>query len=226
MSTPTLDTDLTAYLAEFVTAHKLELFEQMLDERTRHVRVVLEDVYQEYNASACLRSCEAFGIQNVHIVEADNPFRPDRETSRGTARWLTLRRHPTAGECLESLRREGLRIVATSPDPAACDLYDLDVARPFALVFGSEKPGVSSTVVDVADELVRIPMHGFVESFNVSVAVALCLQHVIRTLRSTDAEWQLSESERERIRAIWIRNAIGFRLPEYERRFTEERGRT
>ncbi len=223
MSATRFDPDETEYLAEFLTPRRKALFERVLAERTRHVCLVLEDVYQEHNASACLRSSDVFGVQDVHVVEDENEFRPDGEVALGASRWLTLKRYGRTTDCLRELRRRGYRVVATSPSDDATPIDEFDVSRPAALVFGSELPGISSEMAAAADETVRIPMYGFTESLNVSVSVALCLQHVARELRASSVDWRLSRDEREELFGEWVRTSLGPKRESFERRFEQDR---
>lgn len=218
--------ELTVFLESFVPERKRALFEQLLGERTRWVTVVLEDVYQEYNASACLRSCDGFGVQDVHVVERRNTFEPDGQIALGSTQWLTLHRHDSTPDCLADLRERGYRIVATSPNEESRPLDELDVDAPLALLFGTEMRGLSETALAGADETVHIPMQGFTRSFNVSVSVALCLWHVTTRLRASTLEWRLSPEDRAAVHREWIRAAIGDRLPAYEQRWEEQRTTT
>jgi tRNA (guanosine-2'-O-)-methyltransferase len=218
------DNDLLAFLAGYVSPHKLDLFDRILEERTRWITLVLENVYREHNASACLRTSDAFGLQDVHVVEDRVRFRPDGEVALGASKWLTLERHADTAQCLAVLRERGYRIVATSPRAEARPLDEFDVNEPVALLLGTERQGLTRTALDGADDLLRIPMYGFTASFNLSVSAALCLHHFVTRLRRTEIDWRLTHAERDVLRREWIRAAIGpAKLPAYERRFAAER---
>ncbi len=166
-----------ALLEPFLTPRRLRRIEEILDERTRTLTVVLEDVHDPHNAAAVLRSCDAFGVQDVHVVAgpvAGGSFRPSKRVSKGTARWLTLHWWPDPASCVRALRARGLR-VAVSDLQGGMPLDDLDLTRPTALVFGNEHAGVSDAMRDLADVRFFVPMHGFVQSLNISVAAAICL---------------------------------------------------
>lgn len=218
-----IDDDFTAFLEPFVSEGKRELFDSNLGDRTRWITVVLEDVYQQYNASACLRSCDGFGVQDVHVVEDRNTFEPDGQIALGAAQWLTMHRHDSTAECIDALHRDGYRVVATSPHGRSRSLAELAVDRPTALVFGTEMRGLSEEALELADETLHIPMRGFSESFNVSVCVAVCLWQLTQRMRATGVDWRLSAAERAALRGAWIRSAIGENLPAYERRWRESR---
>lgn len=221
------DPEFIEFLSQFVTDHKLALFDRIVRERTRHLTVVLEDLYQPQNASACLRSCDCFGIQDVHVIENRHEFRVNRDVALGGAQWLTLHRYNEGDEntraCIERLKRRGYRILATSPNRPGTRLEDVDVEPKTALVFGAELEGLSHVALEQADGVLMIPMHGFTESYNISVALALCLYELTRKLRTSSVDWRLTEREREEVRAAWIRQVIGEKLPYLERRFQQER---
>lgn len=219
--------ELCSYLAGFLTEARRDLLPPMLLNRTRHITVVVEDIHKEHNASACLRSCDCFGIQDVHIVENYNEYIDNRQVSLGAEKWLTLKRYNEPGEdnttrCLEALRDQGYRIVVTSPHGATCDLPGYDVRHPTALVLGNEKDGVSDRGVALADDVLRIPMYGFSESFNISVAAAIALNHLVWRMRELDVAWQLSEAEREELLLAWVKTATGRKLSLLEERFRNE----
>lgn len=214
------------HLLEYVTPHKQELFEQVIQERTRHLTVVLEDIYQSHNASACLRSCDCFGVQDAHIIENYNQYKLNPGITRGSTRWLTLHRYNKGStntlDCLNALKHQGYQIVATSPHAGESQLEEYDVTRKTALVFGAEKEGVSQVIRDQADGFLRIPMFGFTESFNISVSVALCLHHLAHALRKSDVEWKLSEEEQFEIKYAWVRKAARKWVPQLEKQFLSD----
>ncbi len=215
------DRDLRSYLASFFTPHRRELFPRVLMNRTRHLTVALEDVYDPHNASACLRSCDCFGVQDVHIVEQTNEYLVNEEVALGSSKWLTLHRYQDSATCLKTLKARGYTIVATSPHEPDCELETYDISQPTVLVFGNEKDGISDAAKENADHLMRIPMHGFTESFNISVAVAISLHHLVWRIRQLGLTWQLSHTEREELLTIWTRVASEGRLKALEQRFGE-----
>jgi tRNA (guanosine-2'-O-)-methyltransferase len=202
-------------LCEFFKNLKLEkrteLMDRVLNDRTRYITVALENIYQPHNASAVLRSCDCFGVQDVHIIENSYQYELNPHVSLGAAQWLNLHRHNTLDnnttECLTNLKNEGYRIVATTPDPKAVMIHDFDVKKgKFALLFGTEKFGLTHEAFLMADEFIRIPMYGFTESFNISVSVSLCLFHFTERIRAEKADWQLSKEEQTDIYLQWYRN--------------------
>ena len=218
---------LIAHLAEVVTPSRRTRIETALALRTRYVAAVLEDVYQPQNASAVLRTCEALGVQDVHVVEALNRFEIRRNVVQGADKWLTIRRYNQAGEdntraCLGALKSEGYRIVATTLREESMPLGDLSLETKAALCFGAEERGLSEVAHEMADVLVRIPMHGFTRSFNISVAAALCLREFTERLHGSDVSWQLTEGERMDLRLEWLTKSVP-NGSEIARRFLQER---
>jgi len=202
------------HLEQFITARRLKLFNTRLNYRTRYLTVVLEDIFQPHNASAVLRSCECFGIQDVHIIENRNTYRINPDVALGSHKWLTLKRYNTQShntrDALEALRKEGYRIVAATPHRKDCLLEDLDLRKgKVALVFGNEQDGLSATALELTDEFVRIPTTGFTESLNISVSAAICIHFLTNGLRkSDDLPWQLTEVEKKRLKLVWLKSSI------------------
>lgn len=220
--------ELNRYLFQFVGEERISLFWRILDNRTRYLTIVLEDIYQTQNASAVLRTCECFGLQDVHIIENQNPFKVNARVVLGSAKWLNLHRYNSlennTPEALRRLKEKGYRIVATIPDPSAVSLenFRLEDGKT-ALVFGSEKPGISSQVESLADEYLTIPMVGFTESLNISVSAATILYQLTGRLRASDLDWKLTPVEREEIMLQWLRRQIR-RCDLIEKRFFQEKG--
>lgn len=219
------DRILHEYLWTFLTAERQSRLQDVLDQRTRHLTVVLENVYQPHNTSAVLRSCDAFGVQDVHVVETENRFRVTREITMGTDKWLTLHRHSVetdpAAACITKLREDGYRILVTAPSSTAVPLAEVDITHKAALVIGHETEGVSTRFAEAADECVAIPMCGFVESFNLSVAAALCLYEFTNRLRCSDIDWRITAEEREALLFEWTRKSVPH-LDAIEQRFWSE----
>jgi tRNA (guanosine-2'-O-)-methyltransferase len=200
------------YLQTFLTPHRRRRFAEVLALRTRRLTVVLEDVYHAQNVSAVLRTCDAFGIQDIHVIDARNPYEVNADVSLGTDRWLTVRRYSdpetAVHDCVARLRRAGYTLVATSPHGDSVPVHELDVTQPLALILGNEKVGLTAELAAQSDRRVHVPMYGFVESFNLSVAAALCLQTLSARLRQSDIDWRLTDAEREELLVRWTRLSI------------------
>ena len=213
---------LLAYLEQFISQNKSELFDDVIENRTRHITIVLEDIYQSQNASAVLRSCDCFGIQDVHIIENRYTYSINPDVALGSSKWLNLIKHNHNGNntlsCYEQLRSQGYKIVATTPHRNDTMLDELDLNNKVALVFGTELEGLSESAIKHADEYVKIPMYGFTESFNISVSAAVVLYHLTEKLRVSEIPWKLNGHDRVKTRLGWVKSVI--KRPEiYEREF-------
>lgn len=222
--------ELVCYLSGFVTPERLAGMRRVLAERTRYLSVVIEDIYQPHNASAVLRTCDCFGIQDVHIVENRNAYRLNPGVELGTAQWLTLHRYKgepnNTPAAIDQLRSAGYRIVATTPHTRQRSLDDFDLdAGPVALLFGNEPDGLSEIALDLADEHLVIPMVGFVESFNVSVSAAIILHTLSGKLRTSGIAYHISPEEIDELLLHWLRKSIS-RAEVLEREFHARDGKT
>lgn len=203
-----IDLKLLNYLESFLTDHRLSLYKSVLEQRTNYFTVAIEDVYQLHNTSAVIRSCDVFGVQNVHVIEEVNSKRIDREIAMGAQKWVDVHRYGTTKECIRQLREKGYQIVATTPHDDSLELRDFDITKPAALFFGREQFGLSDLVLEEADIKLHIPMVGFTESLNISVSAAIILQHITSVLRNSSIDWKLTEAQKQEIRYHWVRKTI------------------
>jgi tRNA (guanosine-2'-O-)-methyltransferase len=203
-----VDLELLQYLEEYLTENRKKRFSQVLDERTKHFTVAVEDVYQLHNTSAVIRSCDVFGIQEVHIIEEINRKRIDREIAMGAQKWVDLNRYNNVKDCIKSLKNQGYQIVATTPHTEDCLIQDFNITNKSCFFFGRETEGLSDEVLDAADVFLKIPMVGFTESLNISVSAAIILQDVTSRLKASKINWQLSEMEKAAKRLDWIKKTI------------------
>ena len=219
------DKAMLEFLTPFITEERRQRFEEVLDCRTRHVTVVLEDIFQPHNASAVLRTCDLRGIQDIHIVENANRFDVNPDVVLGSTKWLNLNYYEdkefNTPMAYERLHEKGYKIVATCPHRDDFTPETLPLDQPIALVFGTEKLGLSDYAVEHADMHVRIPMYGFTESYNISVSAALLLYSLTNRLHaSSDIDWHLTEEERDAIRLVWTRRSLN-RIRQYDRKFAQ-----
>ena len=203
---------LTQYLEGFVSERRLGRLKEVLEARTNHLTLVLEDVYQTHNFSAVLRSADIFGIQSTNFIENRNKYKISEDVSMGSTQWLTLNRYQhhdnNTRACLTDLKAKGYKIVATSLHKNSVSLQELDISKPVALVFGTELTGISSDVEEMADEFVKLPMYGFTESFNISVCAALCMYELSTRLRKEVPDFELTVSEKEEIYIEWLKASV------------------
>jgi len=196
------------YLETILTENRSAKFLDVLSRRTKHFTVAIEDVFQLHNASAVMRSCEIFGIQELNIIEEKYGKTIDKEIAMGAQKWVDVNRFNTTGACIADLKQKGYRIIATSPHENSCLLEDFDIAQPAALFFGTERLGLSEDVLSQADGYLKIPMFGFTESINVSSSAAIIIQSLSSRLRHSDIKWQLTEDEMLEKRIDWARKSI------------------
>lgn len=203
---------LTQYLEGFVSERRLGRLKEVLEARTNHLTLVLEDVYQTHNFSAVLRSADIFGIQSTNFIENRNKYKISEDVSMGSTQWLTLNRYQNHDNntraCLTDLKAKGYKIVATSLHKNSVSLQELDISKPIALVFGTELTGISSDVEEMADEFVKLPMYGFTESFNISVCAALCMYELSTRLRKEVPDFSLNTSDKEEIYIEWLKASV------------------
>ncbi len=209
-----------------MSENKQQIIDSRLNERTRYITVVLEDMFLAHNTSAVLRSADCFGIQDVHIIENTNYYEVNPKVVLGSTKWLHLHQyrepHDNTTYCINKLKEKGYSIVATSPNTDSISLQNLPVDKPLALMFGTEKLGLSSNALELADYHMYIPMYGFTESLNISVSAAICLQNLTQKIRSEAVNWQLPEVEKSLLLNEWIRLCL--KDPEgLEKRFYKDR---
>ena len=203
---------LLEHLLSYATQARQDLFYEKIKFRTRYLTVVLEDIYQAHNASAVLRSCDCLGIQDVHIIENGNSYEVNPDVALGSSKWLSLiwynqQKHNTA-LAYGKLRADGYRIIATTPHKNEVMLDELSIDQKTALVFGTELTGLSQDAISLADGWVKIPMVGFTESFNISVAASISLFHLSQKIRNSNLAWQLCPEEELDIMLGWVRQSV------------------
>ena len=211
------------YLTKFITDERREVLERTVNSRTHYMRILTENMFHPQNASAIMRHCEAFGIQQIHTVEDRCKFDPSVNIVRGTQKWVDVEHHDTTTEALAALKAEGYRIVATTPHRCSATPETFDVTKgKFALVFGTEHAGISDEVIAAADDFLMIPMCGMVESLNVSASAAILIYMLSERIRQTVEGWQLSDEQKLKLLTRWTMSSVR----DYERilRRAEEDG--
>ncbi|WKV11540.1 RNA methyltransferase [Marivirga harenae] len=215
---------LTQKFGEFLSEERKGFIESVLENRTEFMRVVLEDIRDPHNANAIIRSGECLGIQHYHIIENENAFKLGRGVSRGAIKWVDVHQYPESKtptkDVLSDLKSKGYKIVVTSPNGNACSPEDLHLTQPFAVVMGNERDGVSEESKAMADDFVRLPMHGFTESYNVSVASGIIFYSLISKIRSLVENWQFDDQTKADYRLQWYKKCMA-RPDDYERFFVK-----
>ncbi len=196
------------YLQNFITEERKQRFSEIISQRTNHFTVAMEDVFQMHNTSAVVRTCEVFGVQQAHSIEGRYGKRLDEKIAMGAQKWVDVFRYDDTQKCIDTLRGKGYQIVATTPHKDAYLLNDFDISKKSAFFFGTEKEGLSEQVLSQADTYLKIPMVGFTESLNISVAVAIVLQQLTDKLRRSNLKWQLTDEERYSVLEQWTKISV------------------
>lgn len=196
------------YLKQFLTDERLSKIEFYAQESSDFVLPVMEDIFQFRNAAAIVRSVEACGFHKIVAMESENEFNPNLRVTKGAETWVEVEKMPHQLESLKKIKEKGYKILAVSPEKNAIMLPDYDLKEPVALVFGTEKEGVTEEILDFADDTVAIPMYGFTKSFNVSVAAAICFYDLKQKLVKSDLDYKLSNEKLWELKVRWAKNSI------------------
>lgn len=212
-----------AWLAEFMLPERYDVLRRTVAMRTRYMTILAENTFHPQNAAALIRHCEAFGLQQMHTVETVCRFNPNAAIVRGTDRWVDIRRHRSTAEAIAALRGEGYRIVATTPHREDTTPESFDVTRGrFALVFGTEHAGISEEVLASADEFLRIPMCGMVESLNVSASAAILIYMLSERMRRQVEGWNMAAAEQVATLYGWMCRSVKDSEEILRRKYGEE----
>ncbi len=200
-----------AYLESLMPESKKMRISKVLPFRTRHVVTVVENVLDSNNTNALLRTSEALGIHEAHLVYGNIKYLPQKSVSKGAHLWMDNYNYGTinvdnALDCINHLKQKGYQIIITSPN-ATNNVAHLNIEKPLAICFGQESKGISQTFMDHADASICIPQYGFTESYNVAVAAGMILLPLMERLRQSTVNWQLSESDKNVVYKKWLLNA-------------------
>jgi tRNA (guanosine-2'-O-)-methyltransferase len=189
-------------LSAHLSAARRERIDRVVAGRIRRQTVAVEGLLDPHNSAAVIRTSEAFGLQTVHIVEGRNRFLSSRKITQGTHKWVDLAVWKTPEPFAHAVKSEGKRLLIADA-AASRSLYDLDLTAPLALVFGNEHLGISPEMRALADGAFSIPMSGFAESVNVSVAAAIAIATLCRGNTG-----DLTDLERAELRARFYLRAV------------------
>jgi len=223
----TFEETLLEQLYDIITPNKVELFDRLAPLKTEYLTVVLENIFQEHNASAVLRTCESFGIQSLHVIEQQREYKVQRDIARGAGRWVDMHHYNDENAtvtCIKALKEKGYRILATTPHEDDCTIDNVSLDQPMALVFGTEGDGISQEVMDMADGFVKIPMYGFTESFNISVSAAVSMYALRTRLEKSEANWKMTDAQLVDLKIKWCERIIPHGhmvVPELKKRLAE-----
>lgn len=191
------------HIGPLLTAERRQKIDRVVAGRNFETAVVLESIYDRGNISAVMRTAEGLGFANFHVIETHEKFKESHRVTQGADKWVEVSKWKQSRDCISQLKEQGYRICVTTLE-ASKPLSEVDFTGKTALVLGNEKEGVSREMIDAADERVIIPMPGFVQSFNISVAGALCLYHILldRT-RRRGSNADLTPQEQEILKAMY-----------------------
>ena len=209
------------FLENILTDNRKEKFLKVLENRTNHFTIAVEDIFQMHNTSAVMRSCEVFGIQELNVIEERYGKSIDKEIAMGAQKWVDINTFDSVTSCLDALKSKGYQIIATTPHENDCLMEDFDITNPSALFFGTERDGLSEEILKRADGFLKIPMVGFTESLNISVSAAIIIQNLTNRLRQSNIDWKLSEEEMLVKRLAWAKSSIKD-IKRIEARYFEE----
>ena len=206
--------ELLAHVDTFLTDDRRIRLNSVLDNRTTHFCIAMEDLFYERNSGAIIRTADGYGIQNINVIEPSGSFKSKVTNiiSKGAEKWVTQKQfgdlQTGAKDCINQLRKEGYQIVATTPHASGHTIHDFDITKKSAFFLGAEKTGISEVVMEEADDYIAMPIFGFTESFNVSVANGILLHELINRLRKSDVDWHLNQEERNDLMLDWTLKSI------------------
>ena len=203
---------LLEYLGQYISDGKKKIIDEVLDKRTRYLTVVLEDIYHSQNASAVIRSCDCFGVQDLYVIENKHEYKVNPRVVHGASKWVDIISYSdhidNSTKCFTDLKQKGYKLIGTVPDQSATNINDLETSEPIALIFGTEKEGLSMQAKEYCDNFVTVPMYGFTESFNISVSAALSMNNLSEKIFNSKASWMLSAKEKEALKLLWFRKIV------------------
>ena len=212
-------------LRKYSTPERWQKINEVASNRTNLVQVVIEDIYQEHNAGALIRTCDCFGIQKVHVIENYYETKIVNSISKGSEKWIHVTKYeqPNTNNtvaAINSLKEKGFKVVATTPHNFDVELPNFEITQKTALLFGTEGKGLTQEALTLADEKLRIPIYGFTESYNISVSAALILQQVVTSLRKGNVDWRLSIGEQRELEIEWLVKSMGKTGTAIKKQFT------
>ena len=201
--------EVITHLEPFVTEERVAKIDAVLARRTASLTVVVEGMVDTGNVAAVLRTADGFGIQDFHAIDTARSYKHSKRTSQGAEKWIDRYRWQSPAECVTHLHGAGFDVVAAHVDPDAVPIADLDLTGPTALVFGNELDGLSDEMLALADRHALVPITGFVQSFNISVAAALCLYEARRQREGAATGYgDLDPEDHERLRAVYVMKSV------------------
>ncbi|TYB31446.1 MAG: RNA methyltransferase [Candidatus Mcinerneyibacterium aminivorans] len=193
--------------SKYITDRRYSKLLNILNKRSDYFTFVFENFYDSHNICAGLRSIEGFGFQDVHVIEGKNKFEISKGITQGAHKWLTINKYDTVNKCKNELQKRGYKFYIAEPNDEYPPLDRMEFKNEAAFLFGQEGYGVSDAARELADGFFYIPINGFVESFNVSVTVAITAYILRNFLESKlkEDKWLLSEDKKDRVLEDWFK---------------------
>lgn len=196
-------------LSQHISKNRWQLIQKVVQARTKYINVVLEDIYQEHNAAAVVRSCDGFGIQDLYIIEKINKLDLKNTTvSKGAKKWLDFHYYKDTPSCIQTLKNQGYKISALALGKKSIKIEDVPLNNPLALMIGNEMKGLSQEACEMADYFIELPMYGFTQSYNLSVCAAISMHVLVNRLRHSQINWQLTEDDQQKLTLSWLQRCI------------------
>ena len=198
-------------LSKFLLPKRLEKLDSVLNNRTNNLTIVLDRIKNYHNISAVIRTADAFGINKIHLVGGS--FEYTSGISLGTEKWLEIKKYDSAKIAIKELKEQNYKTVVMQPEsfeakkPIAVN--ELPFEQKLALVFGNEKHGVAKEYKKTADIFAYIPMYGFVESLNISVACAITVFcSTIPKAKTKRRLASISEEKKAELKSKWLKQDV------------------
>lgn len=210
------DSDLQKYVESFMTSSRMDVIRKVLENRMRYISLVAENFIDEFNVHAMIRTSECFGLQDFHNIGQKNVLmKKNKSVNRGAFQWTHIYDYTECEEptltCIKNLKSKGYRVFATSSHlEANYTPENIPIDQPLAVILGKEHEGISEIALKNSDGLVTIPMYGFTESFNVSVAASLLTQTIVARIRKSDIQWQFDPEEKDNLYYEWIWHSMKY----------------
>lgn len=191
------------HVGPLLTPERREKIDKVVAHRNFSTAVVMEGIYDRGNISAVMRSAEGFGFVNFHVIETQEKFKEANRVTQGADKWVEVKKWKNTQNCIQDLKKQGYKLCVTTLE-ASKPISEVDFSGKWALVLGNEKEGVSREMIEAADERIIIPMNGFVQSFNISVAGAISLYHIyLDRIRRLGKNQDLTEEQQDILKAYY-----------------------
>ncbi len=190
-------------IGPLLTSQRRLRIDQVVDHRNFSTAVVLEGIYDRGNISAVMRTAEGLGFANFHVIETQERFKEANRVTQGADKWVEVKKWKSTRDAVKAIKDQGYQLVVTTLETSK-PIEQVDFTMPTALVLGNEKDGASREMIEAADQRIIIPMNGFVQSFNISVAGAVSLYHIYRQrIERLGRNGDLTEEQKNILKALY-----------------------